>query len=99
MIHVWEFRVGLCNVFGREQNTEGVRRKSGAWVSVTFDERLGIAWVSVTFGELLGHWAGSERRPGAAQHPLPVSRAAPAAVASAFLRIACPFSIACPSNS
>ena len=28
--------------------------------------------------------------------PLPVSRAAPASVASAFLRIACPSRIACP---
>ena len=63
---------------------------------MTFGELLGIVWVSMTFGERLLHWAGSERGgPGdgssGAGHPESgVSRAAPAAVASAFLRIACP---------
>ena len=80
--------------------TQTRRQQERRWVSVTFGELLETAWVSVTFGELLLHWAGSERRPRRAAPPSGVSRAAPAAVASAFLRIACPsLGIACPSNS
>ena len=73
------------------------------WVSVTFGELL-LHWAGSE--RRPGDGSSGAGHPGRGVRgasaprltPLPVSRAAPAAVASAFLRIACPYGIACPSN-
>ena len=80
--------------FGADASGGG--RQGIVWVSVTFGELL-LHWAGSE--RRPGDGSSGAGHPGrgcaalvprAAQHPLPVSRAAPAAVASAFLRIACP---------